>query len=308
MQKVYSGNCKRTRVPKILTSELKRTPFQTIKRTIRTQQVIPKDLWAFLPRGWKRIGTVGILELNSNLHPWKHQIGEVYLKSIPEIDTIIHKVGVTRKTIREPSYEYLAGNPNTITLHKELGCKFWIDALKITFSNGNHAERLRMIKEIRPCETILDMFACVGNLSIPIAVNHSSVKVIGIEINPYAFQFLKKNVQMNGIEEQYQPIKGDNRIVSPKNWASRVLMGYFGIQRDQLCVALASLRSDKGGILHVHGLAGNQEKTDFRDEINQIIVNSFPNFQVTQVKKITIKTVAAGVHHYVDDITISPIK
>lgn len=284
----------------------RRTPFQQIRQTIQDQEILPAKVILLLPKRWKRVGKVGILNLNPELLPWKREIGEIYLEFLPELKTIAYKVGITTTQTRQPDVEVLAGDTNTVTLHKELGCKFWIDALKLTFSNGNHAERQRMIKNCQKPEQIIDMFACVGNLSLPIAVHNPAVKIIGIEINPYAFKFLEKNVQENLVKEQYQAILGDNRKITPKNWADRVIMGYFTSDETQFAAALASLRQEQGGIIHTHGLSSSRKLTDWQPQIQAVIDESFPHLRIKTSHKKYIKTVAPGINHYVNDLEIRP--
>jgi tRNA wybutosine-synthesizing protein 2 len=288
-----------------LNQKQRRTPFQKIYKSILEKRVLPDNFSSLLPQRWKRVGSVGILELKSDLLPWKHQIGEIYLLFLPELTTIALKTGTASNTERLPDFEILAGEENTITLHKELGCKFWIDALKLTFSNGNHAERQRMINLSKKNEHVIDMFSCVGNLSLPLAVHNQTAKIIGIEINPYAHEFLMKNIRENKLTNRYQAILGDNRKHTPKNWANRVIMGYFTIDESQFTAALASLNQTRGGIIHAHGLSSSRKPEDWREKIELTIKDSFPHFKIDASKKIIIKTVAAGIEHFVNDIKIS---
>lgn len=282
----------------------RRTPFQQIQQAIQDQEILPVKAISLLPKRWKRVGKVGILNLNPELLPWKREIGEKYLEFLPELKTIAYKVGITTTTKRKPDNEVLAGDPNTVTLHKEIGCKFWIDALKLTFSNGNHAERQRMIKSSQKPEQIIDMFACVGNLSLPIAVHNPAVKIIGIEINPEAFKFLEKNIQENKVKKRYQAVLGDNRKITPKNWADRVIMGYFTSDNAQFAAALTSLHQEQGGIIHAHGLSSSRKPTDWQPKIQTVITESFPHFTLKTSHKKIIKSVAPGINHYVNDIEI----
>ncbi|MCK4848395.1 MAG: hypothetical protein KAT16_05185 [Candidatus Heimdallarchaeota archaeon] len=283
----------------------RKTPFEQIKILIEKQSSLPEELICRLPKRWKRVGTVGILELQTEILPWKKEIGKNYLEILTEFTTIISKTGTTKTTIRTPEYEILAGKENTITLHKELGSKFWVDALKLTFSSGNHTERQRLINIVEEGEKIIDMFACVGNLSIPISVHHPESKVIGIEINEYAYSFLEKNIQENKLKTRYKGILGDNQEKTPKNYADRVLMGYFELTKKQLEVAIASLKEDKGGTIHTHGLTTEKKPFDWREQIKTIIEKKHPNFKLKKAKKRLIKSVAPGVNHFVDDIIIS---
>jgi tRNA G37 N-methylase Trm5 len=282
----------------------RKTPFEKITFLIEQQKALPEELIERLPKRWRRVGSVGILELDPEFLPWKETIGEYYLEILTEFTTIIRKTGTTKTTIRTPAYEILAGNRNTITLHKELGCKFWVDALKLTFSSGNHMERQRLINIVEEGENIIDMFACVGNLSIPLSVHHPESEVKGIEINPYAYKFLEKNIQENKLQTRYEAILGDNQEKTPKDYADRVLMGYLEINKIQLEAAIASLRQDKGGIIHTHGLTTEKQPFDWREEIQEILKEKHPNFEQKTTEKRIIKSVAPGVQHFVDDIRI----
>ena len=280
------------------------TPFEKIKSLIQEQNFLPEKLILRLPKRWRRVGTVGILELHPELLPYKEKIGKNYLEILKEFKTIIRKTGTTTTTIRTPAYEILAGETNTVTQHKELGCTFWVDALRLTFSSGNHMERQRLINIVEEGEKIVDMFACVGNLSIPVSVHHKETETIGIEINPYAYAFLERNVKDNHLEARYRTILGDNQKKTPVNYADRVFMGYFELTNTQLEVAIKSLKQEKGGILHTHGLTTEKKPFDWRKQIETIIKENYPEFKIHSTKKIIIKSVAPGVNHFVDDISI----
>ena len=283
----------------------RQTPFEQIKLLIQQKNFLPEAQIVHLPKRWRRVGSIGILELHPEMLPWKAQIGKSYLEILTEFTTIIRKTGTTTTTIRKPAFEILAGQQNTVTLHKELRSKFWVDALKLTFSSGNHTERQRLINIVEEGENVIDMFACVGNLSIPVSVHHPECKVIGIEINKYAYSFLEKNIKENKLIARYKAILGDNQEKTPKNYSDRVLMGFFELSQKQLKVAIASLKQDKGGIIHTHGLTTVKNPFDWRAQIKTIIEKSYPNFEMKTAKKHVIKSVAPGVHHFVDDIMIS---
>ncbi|MFW9856819.1 MAG: hypothetical protein ACFFFG_17355 [Candidatus Thorarchaeota archaeon] len=283
-----------------------RPPFELILNDILVQNLIPLPLIDLLPQGWKRIGHVGILTLDPRLYPWKQIIGKTYLKHLPELSTMAHKIGITTQQTRTPDYEVLAGDPQTVTVHKELHCTFMLDALRLTFSSGNHAERLHLIHASQPHEHVIDMFACVGNLSIPLAVHTPTVKVLGIDINPLACTYLAKNIQMNHLTDRYYAVCGDNRIATPVDWADRVIMGYFDLDSAHFINALSSLRQTRGGTIHAHGLSSNRNPQDWYQNVKNIISGSFPHFKISTIKKRIIKTVAAGIEHFADDITIVP--
>ena len=165
-------------------------------------------------------------------------------------------------------------------------------------------ERQRLINTVEDGENIIDMFACVGNLSIPVSVHHPESNVKGIEINPYAYKFLERNIKENKLEARYQAILGDNHEKTPENYANRVFMGYFEITKKQLEVAIASLKQDKGGTIHTHGLTTEKQPFDWRKDIKTILEEQYSHFKLETAEKRIIKSVAPGVEHFVDDIEI----
>ncbi|MHA1513586.1 MAG: hypothetical protein ACTSRJ_05930, partial [Candidatus Hodarchaeales archaeon] len=96
----------------------RKTPFEQIKLLIQKQNFLPEALISRLPKRWRRVGSIGILELPTAILPWKDQIGKSYLEILTEFTTIIRKTGTTTTTIRTPAFEILAGQRNTVTLHK----------------------------------------------------------------------------------------------------------------------------------------------------------------------------------------------
>lgn len=94
-----------------------------------------------------------------------------------------HIHGETRK----PDYELLYGN-DTITVHVENGVKYKLDVARIMFSPANVKERVRMAEVAKPGELVVDMFAGIGHLSLPMTV-HKGARVIAIEKDPYTFRF-----------------------------------------------------------------------------------------------------------------------
>ena len=94
------------------------------------------------------------------------------MKAVVWLDNIKHKT--------EVEIRHLGNYMVLDSEHASEPIMLWIDhdALKLTFSSGNHTERQRLINIVEEGEKIIDMFACVGNLSIPISVHHPESKVI----------------------------------------------------------------------------------------------------------------------------------
>lgn len=207
---------------------------------------IPGSEKQFLPSGWQILGDIIIISLRRELEAHKKEIGNALLSLYPGCKTVLLDSGISGK-MRQPGREIIAGS-RTETIHKENGCLFKIDAMRLMFSQGNLAEKKRMSK-LGKGETIVDMFAGIGYFSIPMAVHSKPKKIIAIELNPVAFGYLKENIQLNKVGEIIEPVSGDCALVTPRGVADRVLMGYLDAH-EYLEHGIRALLP--GGILHYH--------------------------------------------------------
>ena len=271
------------------------------KIAIELKDILPHNVLNKVPSGFSLIGHVVILRFTNNVEEkYKKIIGEKLMSLDKRIKTVAEQKN-TIETERKPIITLIAGENNFEVTHKEFGTRFYIDVEKLTFSPGNKHERGRMIVIAKENEIICDMFACVGNLSLAIAVKKNSIKVYAIEQNPVAFNYLKKNISANKVEDRYTAILGDNREVTPKNFADRVLMGYFDIDDEQFKNAVNSI--NKSGWIHYHLLASKEDLKNKKD-----IVFSFQkpyNFTIEEVKVLKVKKFSPRLIHYCMDILIS---
>ena len=208
---------------------------------------ISEDERKFLPSGWQVLGDIIIVTLNPLIEERKTEIGKALLALYPKCRTVLLDKGIGGQ-MREPQREVIAGDGKTVTLHRENGCVFKIDAMKLMFSKGNLAEKRRMSK-LGSGEIVVDMFAGIGYFSIPMGVHAKPKKIYSIEINPLSFEYLKENIRLNKVGNIIEPLHGDCAQLTPVGVANRVIMGYFdGLE--YLEHGIRALVS--GGILHYH--------------------------------------------------------
>jgi tRNA wybutosine-synthesizing protein 2 len=212
---------------------------------------IPKGKAKFLPSGFQRIGNIVILNLKPQVYEYRKDIGEALLERYKYVKTVAVQSEGIRGELREPSIQVVAGQDNTVTTHRENGCKFRVDVSRVMFSKGNLSERGRIPKLVRPGETIVDMFAGIGYFSIPIAKHSKPFKVYSIEKNPASFSLLKENIKLNNIQKSVTPVLGDCRVVKAGKIADRVIMGYLPKTYRFLQFAFSSLKK-VGGTVHYH--------------------------------------------------------
>lgn len=186
------------------------------------------------------IGDIIILKREEDL-----QFAEELIDRFKWCKSVVLYKGVHGK-FRVPSVELIIGE-GTETVVKENGCFFKLDLSKVMFCPGNLGERMRMSR-LGSNEFVVDMFAGIGYFSIPMAVHSRPRKIVAIEANPDAYEFLVENIKLNRVEHIVEPVLGDCADRTPKG-ADRIIMGYLDAF-PYLKTAVEALRV--GGILHYH--------------------------------------------------------
>ncbi len=122
-------------------------------------------------------------------------------------------------------------------------------------------ERMRVIKQVKKNEKVLDMFAGVGPFAIPIA---KKAHVCAIDINPYAIRYLKENARINKVELRI--FEGDcKKIIKNLGEFDRIIMNFPKGSKNFLDIALKHLK--KKGIIHFYTF----EKKDELNKKNIVI-------------------------------------
>jgi tRNA G37 N-methylase Trm5 len=271
---------------------------------------IDSNLLTLLPRSYKRVGHIALINLDDRLLIYKTEIGEAMLLFLSSsIQTIARFTKPIKGMERKPSIEVIAGNSSLDTIHIEHNTKFFLNPAKLMLSAGNHNERKRIIDFISSLENknlvVLDMFACVGNLSLPVANYIKKCRVIALEINPLAIKYLKKSLELNKLpEDKYKVILGDNRQITPQNIADIVIMGYFQIDELQLEKAIQALNTRKDQCwLMVHD-TGSANSDSIVIEKLKSKIESNKHWELKSIEKHIIKSIGPRFEHWVFDCCI----
>jgi tRNA G37 N-methylase Trm5 len=253
-----------------------------------------------LPSGFNIVGHVALLELKKEAMKYSDSIGKLTLNFDKRIESVALKTGPTMDEKRIPQYTLIAGKDITETIHIENNVRFKLDPLKVTFSGGNVRERIELATRVNPSEYVIDMFACVGQFAIHIAKN-AGASVLAIEINPIAFQYLKENISLNGLDTKVQAINGDCREIKIQRRADRIVMGYLHDTIAYLPYALDMLKEERGMIhMHLIGLYRDLEK--YRNTINTVCNSR--DLILDEVKIRKVKSYAPKIVHFVFDMSI----
>jgi tRNA wybutosine-synthesizing protein 2 len=231
------------------------TPFEMVVEAARRSGWSSGEV-ELLPDRWERLGRVLLLKLPEGLLPRAGDAAGLYAKVLG-VGAVLLEEGAVTGLERRPTVRLVWGE-GTLTVHREHGVEYEFDAARQMFSKGNVHERLRMGRAVRPGETVVDMFAGIGYFSLPMAVLGEPRRVVAIEIDTEAHEWLARNVKRNGVSDVVETRLGDCMEVAPEGVADRVVMGYVGGTEAFLDVAIRAI-GDEGGVLHLHDKYGLEE-------------------------------------------------
>lgn len=274
------------------------TPFEQIADRAN----IPEALKRQLPRKWEMLGHCLLLKIPEELQKHETEVARAYA-DILNARAVLEDGGISG-TLRKPSTRLLLGTQKDCeTIHKENGVRYLLDPSRVMFSSGNVDERIRMATVSNPEETVVDMFAGIGYFTLPIAVHSRPKAIYACEMNPDAFDYLEKNIELNRVTDCVTPLLGNNRETAPRGVADRVIMGYLPTTHEFLPLAMTLLRST-GGIIHYHETCP-EALLPGRPRVRvEAAARDFGRGAEVLLER-RIKSYAPGVFHVVLDVSVS---
>lgn len=215
-------------------------------------------------RSFDIVGDIAVLKIPKGLEGKGEIIANAIMQLNKNIRTVLCQTSPIHGELRLRELKWLGGDNRTETFHKEHGCLFKVDLAKCYFSPRLSYERIRVAKQVKHGEVIVNMFAGVGCFSIIIARHSKAGKVYSIDINPYAVQYMQLNTYLNKVEEIVEPIEGDAKeaIISRlRNVADRVLMPLPEKAYKYLDYAIMALKP-VGGIIHYYDFEHAEKNKD----------------------------------------------
>ena len=222
-------------------------PFERIKAKVRTE-LIDK-----IPRKWKKIGEVLIVDFDLVPNKDKKIIAETYASEL-KVKTVIQKNKVNGE-LRKPKHTKLLFGTDTVTKISEYGLTYNIDLSEIMWSAGNTGWRSALagpdkVSDFYSFENpkiIIDYFAGIGYFALQMAKGYPESKIIAIDKNPKSVEYLKINAKENKIENM-EIINDDCRNVQTQ--ADVIHLGYIGNTADFLEHTHNSLNNNGIAIFH----------------------------------------------------------
>jgi len=250
---------------------------------------IDEDKVDEIKKSFDIIGDVVVLEVPEEFDNEKFLIGNAAW-TFTKRRAVYRKTSEIKGVIRTRELEHLAGDDVSETIHKEFGSRIMLDVKKVYFSPRLATERRRVTEQVKNGEVIVDMFAGVGPFPIAIAREHN-VKIYAIDINPDAYYYIKKNIELNKLKGKIIPLLGDvEEVLKGLNMkADRIIMNLPGTAWSFLDTAIKTISS--GGILHYYEFA-----SDYNVPIERIIETAYPRkVEILNTRKV--KSKSPGVWH-----------
>lgn len=265
------------------------------------QDILTDEELKLLPRGFERIGHVVIISLPHELLHKSQDIAKALL-NVKGVRTVALREGTISGRERRPGLRVISGDPSTETIHRENNCTFKLDAAQVMFSSGNVYERGRLPKLVGQGEVVADLFAGVGQFSIPIAKHARPSRIYATELNPIAYEYLCENIRANRVGHIVRPLLGDCAEVAPRGVADRVIMGLLHVTHQYLPLAIQVLKHG-GGVIHYHESVPS--KLRFERPVKRVL-EAAAGREVEILNKRVVKRYAPGVDHVVVDVRIGP--
>jgi tRNA (guanine37-N1)-methyltransferase len=225
---------------------------------------LPPHLLASLPHAVDFVGDIAVVEIPAELESHKPAIGAAILKTHKRVRTVLSKSSPVNGVYRLRAFEAIGGESRTKTMHKEHGCVYHVDLAKAYFSSRLSYEHLRVASLVKENETVVDMFAGIGPFAILTAKKHADVRVYAVDMNPDAYELLRKNLLANRVMGKVTPIVGDIRQVVKERLAGvadRVIMNLPEKAIEYVDVACKALKPE-GGIIHYYQFVDTPEPLD----------------------------------------------
>ncbi len=268
--------------------------------------VVGDEMLKHVPSSFDLVGNIAIIKVPPELENYKFKIGEAISRLYKSVKTVLNVSKPTEGSYRLRKYEVIWGEETTQTIHKEYGCRFKVDLQKVFFNPRLSFERKRIVDSVKPFETIINMFAGSGIVSVLIAKWKPEIdKVYSIDINPEAYLSMKENMFLNKVENKIIPILGNAEKVIKEfllGVADRVIMLLPSFALNYLEAAIEGLKKE-GGVIHFYHECRAANKDEAIKKTLNALKEKFKNdIPFKYGEKRVVRSVSPHIYHVAVDL------
>ncbi|ETE61192.1 tRNA wybutosine-synthesizing protein 2-like protein, partial [Ophiophagus hannah] len=236
-----------------------RSPVQKLHRELQHLMSMrgaawSEDLAKDLPRSWQRHGDLVLLSEDCFRAKQWRELGQGLWQVVADAlgsRRLAKRGRVQPDWFRSPAVTLLLGEDGWVE-QVDNGIRYSFDVTQCMLSPGNITEKLRIASMLCTGEVVVDLYAGIGYFTLPYLIHAGAAFVHACEWNPHAVEALRRNLQLNGVQDRCHIHQGDNRKVELRGVADRVNLGLIPTSEEGWPVACQVLRKDIGGVLHIH--------------------------------------------------------
>ncbi len=240
---------------------------ELLKKKLTTEEL------ALVPSSFDLMGSkekaVAIIDIPKELEPKQDIIARAIMKKHKNVKGVLKKASPIRGVYRTRDYVLISGSKNTEVVHAENNCRFLVDSQVVYFSPRESTERLRAAEQVREGEVVMVFFAGIGPFPIVIEKKADPSKIIAVEINPAAVEYLWKNIKLNK-SEKIEVILGDvaGNVEAYYGACDRVFMPLPEKSMEYVGEAIKCLKH--GGTCYFYCFSSERELDDKKEKIQAV--------------------------------------
>ena len=243
---------------------------------------------------------IGDIAVISELTVEEDEAVEGILDHHPHVETILLKKGGLKGEFRVGDYEKLHGE-KTETVHREFGIELKVDPTKAYFSERFSTERDRVVSKIEQGEKVLVMFAGVGPCAVMAGKNSEPEKVVAVEKNPEACEYMKQNIEMNKLRGKIEAFCGDVKEIEYEQRFDRIMMPLPG-SADEF-IGLAMDLVEDNGVVHYYRFLEEGNWKAIEEEVREKAENKGLEYEI--LEKVVCGERGPSIERVCMDIRIS---
>jgi tRNA (guanine37-N1)-methyltransferase len=170
---------------------------------------LPDEVISRLPRSFDIVGDIAVIKLDEDLMVYGREIAEAIMRIHKRIRAVYARGAVTGP-MRVQTIRHIGGEERTVTIYRENGISFSVDIASMYVNTRLASERLRVAREVRDGDLVLDLFSGYGGFALNIAKIRRAT-VIANDINPQAIEHMKRSIAMNRLQGSVHPLVSDSK-------------------------------------------------------------------------------------------------